>query len=125
MIVSNIKNIDEIKVDLPGAQNAFMRVLVGPKEGWEDYVMRIFELEENGYSPRHTHDWPHINYIIEGEGTLQIGEELYPIAAGGYAYVPAMMLHQFKNTGKDRLKFICIIPKEEISIKMNHSGGRP
>lgn len=117
MIVSNIRHIEEKKVEFAEAKGAFMKVLVGPAEGWESHIMRLFELEEGGYSPLHDHEWPHINYIIEGTGTLQIGDEIHDIEAGGYAYVPAGSRHQFRNTGKDRLKFICIIPDRPVEIK--------
>ncbi len=112
MIVSNMDQVKEIKVTNPEAKDAFMKVLVGPEEGWSDYVMREFELGVDGFSPKHVHDWPHINYIIAGNGELQVGDKVYGIESGGYAYVPSGELHQFRNIGKDRLKFICIVPKE-------------
>ena len=112
MIVSNEKKINSQKVDHPEAKNALMKVLISPKEGWEGYVMRIFELEEGGYTPKHAHDWPHINYILEGSGTLFLDGSENNIGAGSYAYVPSNELHQFKNTGNGTLRFICIVPEE-------------
>ena len=112
MVVGNFNELEAIQIMSPEAKNAAMKVLVSPKEGWEGYVMRVVELEPEGYSPRHQHDWPHINYIIEGEGTLLIGETLNKITAGSYAYVPANTLHQFSNAGNKTFKFICIVPEE-------------
>ena len=34
--------------------------------------MRLFTLKEKGNSPRHTHPWPHINYVVSGRGVLYI-----------------------------------------------------
>ncbi len=110
MIVGNFNELIASPIMSSEAKNAAMKVLVSPKEGWEDHVMRVIELEAEGYSPKHQHDWPHINYIIEGEGTLLIGDTLHPIQAGSYAYVPANTLHQFSNSGSSPLKFICIVP---------------
>ncbi|HKL10867.1 MAG TPA: cupin domain-containing protein [Clostridia bacterium] len=112
MIVSNMDSVEEIKVANPEAKDAFMKVLIGPEEGWADHVMREFELGKDGFSPKHVHDWPHINYIIEGRGELQVGDSVHEIKAGGYAYVPSGIVHQFRNMGQGRLKFICIVPKE-------------
>lgn len=112
MIVGNFKELEAVQITSPEAKNAAMKVLVSPKEGWEGYVMRVVELEPDGYSPKHQHDWPHINYIIEGEGTLLIGDTLNSITAGSYAYVPANTLHQFSNIGRAPFKFICIVPEE-------------
>jgi quercetin dioxygenase-like cupin family protein len=112
MIVGNFNTVEATKVMSDAAKEAFMKVLISPKEGWEGYVMRVIELGDHGYSPKHQHPWPHINFVIEGEGSLQIGEEHHPLKAGSFAYVPADTLHQFSNTGKQTLKFICIVPEE-------------
>lgn len=112
MIVSHEKEVSRKKVDHPEVKNAFMQAIISPKEGWEGYVMRIFELEAGGYTPKHSHDWPHINYILEGTGTLFLENEEHAIEQGSYAYVPSNKLHQFKNTGNETLKFICIVPEE-------------
>ncbi|MCK8059588.1 MULTISPECIES: cupin domain-containing protein [unclassified Fusibacter] len=93
-------------------KNAAMKVLVGAEEGWDNHVMRIIELDEEGYSPEHSHPWPHINYMIEGEGVLMMDGTDNPVKAGSFAYVPAGMHHQFKNAGKGKFRFICIVPSE-------------
>ena len=112
MIVGNIHELEGKLITHPAADNAWMKVLVSPKEGWEDYVMRVVEVGENGYTPKHSHPWPHINYIIEGSGELMINGKINPVTAGSYAFVPDNALHQFKNVGKVLFKFICIVPKE-------------
>lgn len=112
MIVANEKEVPVVTIDNPMVKAAGIKVLVGPDQGWGDYVMRVIELDEAGYSPAHAHPWPHINYMIEGQGVLLMGEQEHPVSAGSYAYVPADTHHQFKNTGKEKLRFICIVPKE-------------
>ena len=112
MIVSNEHQINAKQMDHPEVKNAAMKVLVGIDEGWSDHVMRIIELDPEGYSPKHRHDWPHINYMIEGSGVLTIEGKEHPVERGGYAYVPANTEHQFKNTGDGAFRFICIVPKE-------------
>lgn len=112
MIVDHEQNVSAAKIDNPAVKAAAMKVLVGPEQGWQDYVMRIIELDKDGYSPSHTHPWPHINYMIEGRGLLLIEGQEHPVEAGGYAYVPADKHHQFKNTGTGKFRFICIVPKE-------------
>jgi quercetin dioxygenase-like cupin family protein len=112
MIIGKEKDIPPIVMESPEVKDAAMKVLISPEEGWEGYVMRVVELGEGGYSPKHTHQWPHINYILEGTGTLQIDGKDNPIETGSYAYIPAGSLHQYKNKGNGRLRFICIVPKE-------------
>lgn len=111
MIVGNEKEVLSHVIDSPEVRNAAMKVLVSPKEGWEGHVMRVIELDEGGYSPRHTHDWPHINYIIEGQGTLHIDGKDNAVGAGSFAYVPSGSDHQFQNVGTGKFRFICIVPE--------------
>ena len=112
MIVDQEQNVPTIAIDNPAVKAAGMKVLIGEKQGWSDYVMRIIELDEGGYSPAHAHPWPHINYMIEGKGVLLMENKEQPVEAGAYAYVPAGTHHQFRNAGADKFRFICIVPKE-------------
>jgi quercetin dioxygenase-like cupin family protein len=110
-MVNHLNQTEKKYISNPQAKNAFMKVLVSEKEGWEDHVMRVVEVEKDGYTPKHQHPWPHINYVIEGQGEIMIDGVLNPVKAGSYAFVPADTLHQYKNMGEDVFKFICIVPK--------------
>jgi len=112
MIVDNESKIMPATMDSPEVQAAAMKVLVGPRQGWEDYVMRMVELGSGGYSPKHRHPWPHINYMVQGEGVLEIEGEVNDVREGSFAYVPADSEHQFRNTGTGQFRFICIVPRE-------------
>lgn len=112
MVVGNFNEVKANPVLHPAAKDATMKVLIGQAEGWEDYVMRVVELEEGGHSPRHEHPWPHINYVIQGEGLIHIDGTDYPVKEGAYSYVPSDVVHQYVNQGKGMFKFICIVPKE-------------
>lgn len=112
MIIANEKDIMASALHGSEVQGASMKVLISAKEGWQDHVMRVIELAPGGHSPHHAHDWPHINYMIEGSGVLQIGDRETAVSAGSYAYVPAGQVHQFRNTGPAAFRFICIVPSE-------------
>jgi len=112
MIVGHKKDVNGIKIENPEVKDVVMKVLVSPKEGWEGHVMRIFELGVGGHSPKHIHDWPHINYITRGKGRLHIDGVNYELEAGSFAYVPSGKIHQFINQGEEPFEFICIVPEE-------------
>ena len=112
MIVSHEEKSMANIIDSPAVRNAAMKVLIGEKEGWGDHVMRIIELGPQGYSPKHDHPWPHINYMLEGKGVLEIEGREHAVEAGSYAYVPAGKEHQFRNAGSGDFRFICIVPKD-------------
>lgn len=111
MVVNHEDNIEKVEFDNPATKGASMKALISPKEGWEGYVMRVLELTEGGYSPKHNHPWAHINYMLEGEGILFIDGEETEVKKGSYAYIPENTDHQFKNAGEDVFKFICIVPE--------------
>ena len=112
MIISHLDKVDGKKVDHPDAKAVVMKVMISPAEGWNGWVMREFEIEEGGHTPRHTHPWPHINYIIEGNGELYMKGRHNRVTPGSFAYIPANTEHQFRNVGIKKLRFICIVPKE-------------
>ncbi|MDO0823792.1 cupin domain-containing protein [Desulfosporosinus nitroreducens] len=112
MIVSHNREVLGTPIDNDQIKNAVKKVLISPAQGWEGYVMREFELGQGGYTPRHTHPWPHINYILEGTGSLYLDGQDYALEAGSFAFVPSNELHQFTNTGEGRFAFICIVPEE-------------
>ena len=112
MIVENSNNLIGREFISSEAKATFMKALVSPKEGWEGYVMREVEVGENGYTPKHKHPWPHINYVLEGVGEILIDGKINEVSKGSYAYIPSDSLHQFRNTGNKIFKFICIVPED-------------
>jgi quercetin dioxygenase-like cupin family protein len=112
MIVSRVKDVVGSRPSSPELNNVLRKMLISPREGWDGYVMRLFELGEGGYTPKHTHDWPHINFITGGKGILHLDGMDYELEGGSFAYVPSGKIHQFKSTSTDPLTFICIVPEE-------------
>jgi quercetin dioxygenase-like cupin family protein len=112
MFTGNVKAIEEVRLNNPEAVNAFRKTLIGPQEGWEGWVMRLFSLKAGGRTPCHSHPWPHINYVLRGQGVLSIDGKETPLEEGAIAFVPASSLHQFYNASTEDFDFICIVPEE-------------
>jgi quercetin dioxygenase-like cupin family protein len=112
MFISHIDNIESTKIESAKAEGVQKQVPIGPEQGWEDHVMRVFTVEPGGHTPRHAHPWPHINYVLTGEGELYHEGEASGVRPGSVAYLPGGTEHQFRNTGEEPLKFICIVPAE-------------
>lgn len=105
---------DDVKGKIYEGENVhgvLKKSLIGPKDGWDGWVMRIFHLDKGGYTPRHSHDWPHINYIVSGRGIIYLDGKENAVKKGSYAYIPGGVMHQFRNEGEDELSFICIVPE--------------
>jgi quercetin dioxygenase-like cupin family protein len=71
----------------------------------------LFDVEPGGHTPRHAHDWPHINFVAGGRGVLFLDGEEHPLEAGAYAYVPSGHEHQFRASPETPLSFVCIVPE--------------
>lgn len=112
MIVSHEREVLGTRLNSSDTKEVLKKVLVSPNEGWEGYVMRSFELGKDGHTPKHTHAWPHINYITCGQGILHLDGKDYEVEAGSFAYVPGGKIHQFRNPGTEPFAFICIVPEE-------------
>jgi len=112
MIISHQDLLEGQKFDSNGAKGVLRKVLICQNEGWNDYVMRLFEVEAGGHSPKHSHPWPHIVYVTGGTGNLYFDGKDHELRSGSFAYVTENKEHQFSNRGSEKLSFICIVPPE-------------
>ncbi len=112
MFISHIDDIEAVRLENEKVKGVTKQVLISPSEGWADYVMRRFVLEKGGYAPKHSHPWPHITYVLEGEGVLFFEGKEHIIRSGSVSYIPADTYHQIRASEESPLTFICIVPPE-------------
>ena len=113
MKIISLEKVGRSKVEMEGAQSAWKQVPLSAADGAPVYACRVFTLEPGGYTPYHSHNYEHMNYIIEGEGALvnENGEER-PLSAGDFALVNPNEKHQYRNKGNHVFRMICGVPKE-------------
>lgn len=107
-----IRNINESPlkpVEMAGVQGAQMAVMVGRADGAPNFALRQFKVEGGGFTPRHSHDYEHEVYIVEGAGSVLLDGREQAIKSGDVVYVPADHEHQFK-AAPSGLRFLCLIP---------------
>jgi quercetin dioxygenase-like cupin family protein len=97
-------------VAMDGVKGVRMAVMVGREEGAPNFALRQFVVEPGGHSPRHSHDYEHEVYIVEGNGTVLLNGAERPIKAGDVVFVPADHEHQFRAGAAGGLKFLCLVP---------------
>ncbi len=112
MKLTHHTNVPLQEVNMDGAEGAKIRVLIGEQESAPNFATRLFEIEEGGHTPYHSHAWEHHNFVVEGQGVLVTEEGELPFKAGDVIYVDPYMKHRYKNTSDSVLKFLCIIPHE-------------
>ena len=67
MIVKHLEDVPSTSVEMEGAEKVQRKALIMKEDGAPNFAMRLFEIQEGGHTPFHTHVWEHVNYIVEGE----------------------------------------------------------
>lgn len=109
MLIRNINKVESKPVDMAGVQGVKMAVMVGRDDGAPNFALRQFTVAPGGHSPRHSHDYEHEVFIVEGGGTVLLEGADRQLAAGDVVYVPAEQEHQFR-AGPNGLRFLCLVP---------------
>lgn len=101
------------EVNIEGAKNVKIRWLISKKDNAPHFAMRMFEVEPDGFTPYHTHEWEHEVFVLQGTGSLVSKDGEKEFKQWDVMFVPPNETHQFRNTGNDLLRFLCIIPHPE------------
>lgn len=114
MKIISLEKVEKKKVEMQGAVNAYKQVPLSRDDGAPVYSYRVFTVEPGGYTPYHQHNYEHMNYIIDGHGSLvnENGEEKV-IKSGDFALVMPNEKHQYRNKSDDEpMIMICGVPKD-------------
>jgi quercetin dioxygenase-like cupin family protein len=110
MRIKNHEQVPSSEVTMEGAANCRVRWLIGDKDQAPNFAMREFEVAPGGHTPKHFHDYEHEIYVLDGKGVVVDGDQERPLAPGDVLLVSPNDVHQFKNTGNQPLRFLCLIP---------------
>jgi quercetin dioxygenase-like cupin family protein len=118
MLIRNINQAERKPVQMDGVKGVTMAVMVGRSDGAPNFALRQFAVEPGGHTPKHSHDYEHEVYVVEGSGTVLLDGAERPIRAGDVIYVPADHEHQFKAAASPvagsgngpALRFLCLVP---------------
>jgi len=110
MKIINYKDVLPVVMDNEIVKNVAGRVMIGKEDGANKFCMRVFEMDKDGHTPKHAHDWEHEIFVHAGSGEVFIDGQWHPLSAGSAAFVPANIEHQFRNTSDETFTFVCLIP---------------
>jgi quercetin dioxygenase-like cupin family protein len=65
-----------------------------------------FEHEPGEHHGMHTDSAEEVVLVLDGEAEVTAGEERIRLTAGGIALVPAVLPHDIRNVGQDRLRVV-------------------
>ena len=93
-----------------GCKGVSIRWLITKDMGAENFAMRLFEVEPEGNTPLHSHEWEHEIIIHAGKGEVFCEGEWVPVTRGYTVFIPGNEEHQIRNAGDELLVFACVIP---------------
>jgi len=89
-------------------------------EAWHEFLrtdtlsMGVYVLEAGEADPQTPHSEDEVYYVVEGRGSLRVGEEDHPVQAGSVVWVAAQASHQFHDI-RERLTALVFFAPPEYS----------
>lgn len=113
MIIKNIEDVPVRDVNMEGAKDVKVRVVLGPADKAPTFAMRIFELAPGGHTPFHTHPFEHEAVILAGSIAAVTEDGDKPLKQGDVLLIMPDEQHQFKNlSDAEPARFMCLVPIE-------------
>ena len=110
MLIRRASEMPGTPVEMDGADQVQMRLMVGRADGAPTFAMRHFTVEPGGHTPRHSHDYEHEVYVVSGTGRAEYDGEMHDVATGDALFIEANQTHQFVNESDAPFSFLCFVP---------------
>ncbi len=94
------------------AKEVAARVVIGKKDGAENFCMRVFEIGPGGNTPMHSHDWEHEMFVYAGEGEIYSKGQWNAVRAGNAVFIPGNEEHQIRNRSDKSFTVVCLVPSK-------------
>ncbi len=110
MKLKKVHNVPTEEVTMFGSTGTLIQWLWSKEEA-PHFALRRFVIQPNGEIGIHNHEEEHEIFILSGEGVVfnDLGEEFH-VQPQDTLFVPGNEAHGYRNTGKNDLEFLCIIP---------------
>ena len=113
MHISNLEKVKKTEFKMEGAKGVYKQVPISKENGTPTFSFRVFTIQPGGYTPLHNHPFEHLNYVIEGSGTVMDENGERKLKKGDFVLVPPGETHQYRNTStSEPMIIICAVPKE-------------
>jgi len=110
MKIKQYAEVEATHFETEAARGVAARVVIGKKDDAGNFFMRVFAISPGGFTPRHSHDWEHEMFVHAGDGEIYGNGRWNRIRSGNAVFIPANEEHQMKNTGKEQLLVVCLVP---------------
>ena len=114
-----VRRAEEIDYEAVGAADGLRKgVLVDDRDGAPTFAIRRFTLAPGAEVPKHTNEVEHEQYVLSGEYTVGLGDEEHRVEAGDSLFIPAGVVHWYRNDGDDEGAFLCAVPNGDDAIEL-------
>jgi len=98
-----------------GARDVTKQILIGPEDGSENMIMRLFRVGPGGQTPYHKHDSEHVVKVLSGKGVVidDDGNE-HDLSPGYSVYVAPNEKHGFANRNSEPFEMTCTILNPDL-----------
>jgi quercetin dioxygenase-like cupin family protein len=115
MKIKRDSQIEGAVVEMEGAKDVTMKILIGPDDGSQNIIMRLFTVSPGGHTPYHTHDFEHLVKVLAGKGVVVDKDgNKHDLSPGQNVFVEPNEKHQFANPHSEPLEMTCTIPNPDL-----------
>lgn len=116
MKIKQDTDVEAQPVQMEGAKDVTIQVLLGPDDGSQNIIVRLFRVYPGGHTPYHTHDFEHLVRVKQGRGVVvdEHGNK-HELCEGQNVFVAPNEKHQFANPFSEPFELTCTILNPELS----------
>ncbi|MBN1995160.1 MAG: cupin domain-containing protein [Anaerolineae bacterium] len=103
----------------PARPGVSVRRFISGQDNSNNMELRYFELEPGACSNFEQHNYEHAVLVLRGQGTVCLGEEVFPIRFGDAIFVEADEIHQFRAAQDEALGFMCAVLDKELRVAVH------
>ncbi len=104
----DVQNIDRVPAFITKDGSEIRELLAYRNSCIRNQSLAEARLKPGGSTTPHRHlKAEEIYYILEGLGSMQVGDEVQPVGPGDAIAIPPGSIHQITNRGTILLKFLC------------------
>ncbi len=110
MKILKYTDVNATLFDSGPAKKVAARVVIGKDDGANNFCMRVFDIAPGGNTPKHAHAREHEMFVHSGQGEIYGNGQWNPVKPGNVLFIPGNEEHQIKNSGKESLIIVCLVP---------------
>jgi quercetin dioxygenase-like cupin family protein len=104
--VHNLQNSERVQQ----GSGAFQSALISAKDGANNIIAFMWELDPGVTRPTHSHANEHGGLVLSGEGVISNGKEKIQIAKDDVFFLSSQEPHEITNTGKTVFRYVFFNP---------------